>query len=100
MDDSTYNDEGRVIDLPDGLVHFRMNLVELLVDICHLLGSSIFMQKVLWESCTSFSILNLFQVLSFMFCTFYYGMITSEEMLATHPFKHTSNTLQCDWFNF
>lgn len=47
VDDSTYNDEGRVIDLPDGLVHFRMNLVELLVDICHLLGSMIFTQKVL-----------------------------------------------------
>jgi len=47
VDDSTYNDEGRVIDLPDGLVHFRMNLVELLVDICHLLGSMIFTQKVI-----------------------------------------------------
>lgn len=46
VDDSTYNDEGRVIDLPDGLVHFRMNLVELLVDICHLLGSMIFTQKI------------------------------------------------------
>ncbi|KAK4272279.1 hypothetical protein QN277_020861 [Acacia crassicarpa] len=46
VDDSTYNDDSRVIDLPDGLVHFRMNLVELLVDICHLLGSSIFMQKL------------------------------------------------------
>ncbi|XP_028778156.1 transportin MOS14-like, partial [Neltuma alba] len=46
VDDSTYNDESRVIDLPDGLVHFRMNLVELLVDICHLLGSAIFMQKL------------------------------------------------------
>lgn len=55
MDDSTYNDERRVIDLPDGLIHFRMNLVELLVDICHLLGSSIFMQKVLLESFLSFS---------------------------------------------
>lgn len=50
VDDSTYNDEGRVIDFPDGLVHFRMNLVELLVDICHMLGSVIFMQKVLLES--------------------------------------------------
>ncbi|KAL2965113.1 hypothetical protein AAZX31_16G041800 [Glycine max] len=43
--DSTYNDEGRV-DLPDGLIHFRVNLVELLVDICHLLGSATFMQKL------------------------------------------------------
>ncbi|RDX94405.1 Transportin MOS14 [Mucuna pruriens] len=46
VDDSTYNDEGRVVDLPDGLIHFRMNLVELLVDICHLLGSAAFMQKL------------------------------------------------------
>ncbi|TKY62938.1 Transportin-3 protein [Spatholobus suberectus] len=46
VDDSTYNDEGRVVDLPDGLIHFRMNLVELLVDICHLLGSATFMQKL------------------------------------------------------
>ncbi|CAK8542797.1 unnamed protein product [Lathyrus sativus] len=53
VDDSTYNDEGRVIDFPDGLVHFRMNLVELLVDICHLLGSVIFMQKLFIGGCTS-----------------------------------------------
>ncbi|KAK7396024.1 hypothetical protein VNO78_16713 [Psophocarpus tetragonolobus] len=46
VDDSTYNDEGRIVDLPDGLIHFRMNLVELLVDICHLLGSATFMQKL------------------------------------------------------
>jgi transportin-3 len=67
VDDSTYNDEGRVIDLPDGLVHFRMNLVELLVDICHLLGSTIFMQKVILES---------FIFFPGMFYTFYYGIIT------------------------
>ncbi|KAL5058902.1 hypothetical protein RYX36_030506 [Vicia faba] len=53
VDDSTYNDEGRVIDFPDGLVHFRMNLVELLVDICHLLGSVIFMQKLFIGGCAS-----------------------------------------------
>ncbi|QCD97296.1 Armadillo-type fold [Vigna unguiculata] len=46
VDDCTYNDDGRVVDLPDGLIHFRMNLVELLVDICHLLGSATFMQKL------------------------------------------------------
>ncbi|KHN46376.1 Transportin-3 [Glycine soja] len=46
VDDSTYNDEGGVVDLPDGLIHFRVNLVELLVDICHLLGSATFMQKL------------------------------------------------------
>ncbi|XP_061372363.1 transportin MOS14 isoform X2 [Gastrolobium bilobum] len=53
VDDSTYNDERRVIDLPDGLIHFRMNLVELLVDISHLLGSSIFMQKLFIGGWTS-----------------------------------------------
>ncbi|XP_014491261.1 transportin MOS14 isoform X4 [Vigna radiata var. radiata] len=46
VDDCTYNDDGRVVDLLDGLIHFRMNLVELLVDICHLLGSTTFMQKL------------------------------------------------------
>ncbi|XAR58342.1 hypothetical protein NMG60_11026804 [Bertholletia excelsa] len=46
VDDSTLNDERVVLDLPDGLSLFRMNLVELLVDICQLLGSALFIQKV------------------------------------------------------
>ncbi|KAJ0113292.1 hypothetical protein Patl1_02485 [Pistacia atlantica] len=45
VDDSTFNDDG-MPDLPDGLVQFRMNLVELLVDICHLLQSATFIQKI------------------------------------------------------
>lgn len=47
MDESTFSDESRTFDLPDGLVQFRMNLVELLVDICQLLQPATFVQKVL-----------------------------------------------------
>lgn len=46
VDDSTFNDESGTLDLPDGLVHFRMNLVELLVDICQLLRSCTYIQKL------------------------------------------------------
>ena len=46
VNDSMFIDDGEAIDLPDGLVQFRMNLVELLVDICQLLGSAAFAQKV------------------------------------------------------
>lgn len=49
MDDSTFNSESAKPDLPDGLVHFRMNLVELLVDICQILKSTTFIQKVINE---------------------------------------------------
>ncbi|XP_050235251.1 transportin MOS14 isoform X2 [Mercurialis annua] len=48
VDESTFNDESGVLDLPDGLVQFRMNLVELLVDICQLLRPMTFMQKLLF----------------------------------------------------
>lgn len=47
VDDTTYNDNRRTIDLPNGLEQFRMNLVELLVDIGQLLGSALFIQKVM-----------------------------------------------------
>ncbi|KAB1211378.1 Transportin-3 [Morella rubra] len=46
VDESTFNDERGKFDLPDSLVHFRMNLVELLVDICQLLRSATYMQKL------------------------------------------------------
>ncbi|CAN1243999.1 Transportin MOS14 [Linum perenne] len=36
VDESTFNEQSGVLELPDGLIHFRMNLVELLVDICQL----------------------------------------------------------------
>lgn len=45
VDDSTYG-EAATRDLPDGLAQFRLNLVELLVDICQLLKSSVFLQKI------------------------------------------------------
>lgn len=47
VDDTTFNENGRTIDLPSGLEQFRMNLVELLVDICQLLGPALFVQKVM-----------------------------------------------------
>ncbi|GER46835.1 transportin-3 [Striga asiatica] len=46
VDDSTYNDNGKTLDFPSGLEQFRMNLVELLVETCQLLGSVLFIQKV------------------------------------------------------
>lgn len=47
VDDSMFNDEQGTPELPDGLAYFRTNLVELLVDICQLLRSATFVQKVL-----------------------------------------------------
>ncbi|KAH9742978.1 Xpo1 domain-containing protein [Citrus sinensis] len=49
VDESSFNDDG-MVDLPDGLVQYRMNLVELLVDICQLLRSATFIQKVFFGS--------------------------------------------------
>ncbi|KAJ6343533.1 hypothetical protein OIU76_005302 [Salix suchowensis] len=46
VDESTFIDEGEKVDLPEGLAHFRMNLVELLVDICQLLKPTRFVQKL------------------------------------------------------
>lgn len=48
MDESTFDDESGTFDLPDGLIQFRLNLVELLVDICQLLQPAAFVQKVLF----------------------------------------------------
>ncbi|XP_057542479.1 transportin MOS14 isoform X2 [Amaranthus tricolor] len=44
VDRSTYDGGGS--ELPDGLANFRMNLGELLMDICHFLGSAAYIQKV------------------------------------------------------
>ncbi|KAK9052298.1 hypothetical protein SSX86_028927 [Deinandra increscens subsp. villosa] len=46
VDDLTYTCETATRDLPDGLAQFRLNLVELLVDICQLLKSAVFLQKI------------------------------------------------------
>lgn len=47
VDDSMFTDEQGTPELPDGLVYFRTNLVELLVDTCQLLRSATVVQKVL-----------------------------------------------------
>ncbi|GLT95639.1 hypothetical protein SLE2022_133070 [Rubroshorea leprosula] len=49
VDESTVGDDSGTIDLPDGLVQFRMNLLELLVDICQLLRPLTFTQKLLFS---------------------------------------------------
>ncbi|KAB2015725.1 hypothetical protein ES319_D08G046300v1 [Gossypium barbadense] len=49
LDESTFSDESRTFDLPDGLVQFRMNLVELLADICQLLQPATFVQKLFFS---------------------------------------------------
>ena len=40
------DDPNGAFDIPDGLAHFRTNMEELLIDICHLLGPTQFIQKV------------------------------------------------------
>ncbi|KAL8139982.1 hypothetical protein V2J09_006003 [Rumex salicifolius] len=47
FDDCVYAGEGGHLELPDGLANFRMNVAELLVDICQLLGSVTYLHKVL-----------------------------------------------------
>lgn len=46
VDDTTINENGTTVELPSGLEQFRINVVELLVDICQLLGPALFIQKV------------------------------------------------------
>ncbi|XP_010476273.1 PREDICTED: importin-13-like isoform X1 [Camelina sativa] len=46
VDEFTSSDEGPGLDLPDGLLHFRNNLLELLVDICQLLHPTTFVSKL------------------------------------------------------
>ncbi|XP_031094914.1 uncharacterized protein LOC115999221 isoform X4 [Ipomoea triloba] len=46
LGDATFIDGGRVLELPDSLVQFRMNLVEALVDICQILSPAPFIQKI------------------------------------------------------
>ncbi|KAL6508123.1 hypothetical protein OROHE_021665 [Orobanche hederae] len=54
VDDSTYEDKEKTLDLPNGLEQFRMNLVELLVEICQLFGSALFIQKIFLGTWISF----------------------------------------------
>ncbi|XP_019161491.1 PREDICTED: transportin MOS14 isoform X3 [Ipomoea nil] len=46
LGDATFIDGGRVLELPDSLLQFRMNLVEALVDICQILSPAPFIQKI------------------------------------------------------
>nr|XP_029122254.1 transportin MOS14 isoform X3 [Elaeis guineensis] len=46
VDDPGFDGNNGALNIPDGLAQFRMNLEELLVDICQLLGSATFVQKV------------------------------------------------------
>ncbi|CAL9214770.1 unnamed protein product [Arabidopsis halleri] len=46
VDEFTSSDESPGLNLPDGLLHFRNNLLELLVDICQLLHPTTFVSKL------------------------------------------------------
>ncbi|KAK4346143.1 hypothetical protein RND71_032482 [Anisodus tanguticus] len=56
VDDSTFYGEGVMVDLPDSLEQFRMNLTELLVVVCQLLGSTAFIKKIFLGGWTSNSL--------------------------------------------
>ncbi|ERN06419.1 transportin MOS14 isoform X1 [Amborella trichopoda] len=46
VDANTYSADDGILDIPDGLTHFRISMEELLVDICQLLGPNAFVQKL------------------------------------------------------
>nr|CAD1820283.1 unnamed protein product [Ananas comosus var. bracteatus] len=46
VDDPACDGDNGALYIPDGLLHFRMNLEELLIDICQLLGPATFVQKL------------------------------------------------------
>ncbi|PON35483.1 Exportin [Parasponia andersonii] len=56
VDVATFDDKRGAAELPDSLVHFRLNLVELLVDICQLLRSAIFTQKLFFGGWASLNV--------------------------------------------
>ncbi|XP_029122256.1 uncharacterized protein [Elaeis guineensis] len=53
VDDPGFDGNNGALNIPDGLAQFRMNLEELLVDICQLLGSATFVQKLFCGGWTS-----------------------------------------------
>ncbi|KAI4375430.1 hypothetical protein MLD38_013296 [Melastoma candidum] len=53
VDECTFAEDSGIKDLPDGLVQFRTNLVEILGDVCQLMGSSAFLQKIFGNGWTS-----------------------------------------------
>ncbi|CDY19408.1 BnaC05g09170D [Brassica napus] len=56
VDEFTSSDESSWLDLPDGLLHFRNNLLELLVDICQLLHPTTFVSKLFFGGLPSSNI--------------------------------------------
>jgi transportin-3 len=56
VDEFTSSDESPGLDLPDGLLHFRNNLLELLVDICQLLHPTTFVSKLFFGGVPSSSV--------------------------------------------
>ncbi|KAF9607557.1 hypothetical protein IFM89_036919 [Coptis chinensis] len=46
VDESSFIGKNQSFEFPDGLMQFRTDLTELLVDICQLLGSATFLQKI------------------------------------------------------
>ncbi|XP_030483962.2 transportin MOS14 isoform X1 [Cannabis sativa] len=56
VDVATFDDKRGAAELPDSLVHFRSNLVELLVDICQLLRSAKFTQKLFFGGWASLNV--------------------------------------------
>ncbi|WOL00603.1 transportin MOS14 [Canna indica] len=72
------------LDIPDGLAHFRLNLEELFVDICQLLGSGAFVQKLLsvgWASLEAF--IPWLEVEARMFAL---NMVAEAVLQGGHPF--------------
>lgn len=72
------------LNIPDGLTNFRMNLEELLVDICQLLGSARFVDKVFscrWPSVDS--IIPWIEVEARMFVL---NMVAEPVLQQGHPF--------------
>ncbi|KAL9264128.1 Transportin MOS14-like protein [Drosera capensis] len=52
-DHLSYGTDGGSHELSDGLLNFRTSVAELLIEICHLLGSNAYMQKVSLGDCIS-----------------------------------------------
>lgn len=84
VDDSEFDADTGSLDIPDGLIQFRMNLEELLVEICQLLGSSTFVQKLFcggWAS--SDSSIPWIEVETRMFAL---NMVSETVLQYGHPF--------------
>ncbi|XP_068665296.1 transportin MOS14 isoform X2 [Aristolochia californica] len=84
VDESTFDDEGGAVDIPDGLTHFRINLEELFVYICQLLGSAIFVQKLFGGRWASVDLpISWKEVETRMFAL---NMVAEQILQDSHPF--------------